>query len=311
MKKLVALFVLGFLAISIAGFTLAEENDTAVGNETAEVNNSSPEIVIEVESNDSSDVPDNTVVARKAIPRAEALFCEGKGYVAKTRTDSTGKDYNVCIFPDGKECLQLEFLRGKCGREYLKGIPNETTEDVKEDVKDLIQQRKCADDCAIEIDGDEVIVRDLSAERSELIANKISARTGLKLSAEDIDNKTVLRAYLSNGRWALVKQMPDAASEKALEALNAKCAETGCTIELKEVGTGDDSKLVYVLRTEKDSRILYLFNKKMPLEAQVDAESGELVSVKKPWWTFMAKEVKEEAEADDTEEVSLETNTTA
>ena len=119
----------------------------------------------------------------------------------------------------------------------------------------------------------------------------------MNLSAEDIDNKTLLRAYLSNGRHAFIKVMPNRASAIALERLKAKCLERNCSVELKEVGVGNKTRVAYVVETEKDSRILFIFPKKMRVMADVDAENGEFIELRKPWWAFMAKE-KDEVEED-------------
>ncbi len=146
----------------------------------------------------------------------------------------------------------------------------------------------------INLEGKNITIRALSEEKKELIAGRINAKTGLNLTAEDINDMTVLRAYLSNGRFANIKYMPDRASAVALQKLKAKCAENSCTVELKEVGSGDKTRVAYEVSTEKDSRVLLIFGKKMAITAQVDAETGEIISVHKPWWGFMAKEKDED-----------------
>jgi putative hemolysin len=319
MKKFVVLAVFAFLAISMISLALAEENETAVNsNESAALTNNSDLNASANESDNSNRLVISpginrtkivVVTGTKSLPHPAALFCEKLGYNAVTRTDSTGKAYEVCVFPDGKECMQIEFMREKCGREYLNGTAKTIRKELKKEVKERIKERNCEEDCMINIEDKNITIRDLSAEKREIIAEKINARTGLNLSADDIDNRTMLRAYLSNGRWALVKQMPNIASEKALERMKAKCAETGCSIELKEVGVDNKTRLVYVVKAEKDSRVFLLFNKKMPLVAQVDAETGEVVAVKRPWWAFLAKETNEETESAN-ETVSLAVNET-
>ena len=89
--------------------------------------------------------------------------------------------------------------------------------------------------------------------------------------------------------------MPDVASETALEKLRLKnCVESeGCLIELKEVGQGEDAKLSYELKTQRQSKIFGLFKARMKVEAQVDAQTGELIDSKKPWWAFLATEPAE------------------
>ena len=89
--------------------------------------------------------------------------------------------------------------------------------------------------------------------------------------------------------------MPDAASEIALSVLKAKCEIRNCTVELKEVGVKNNNetnktKVAYEITTEKGSRFLFLFKNKMTLKARIDAETGEIISIKRPWWAFLARE---------------------
>ena len=84
--------------------------------------------------------------------------------------------------------------------------------------------------------------------------------------------------------------MPDRASAVALSKMRAKCEQRNCTIELKEVGAQNKTRLAYIVETEKESKIFLIFKKKMPVKAEVDAETGEVLSLKKPWWAFIAKE---------------------
>jgi len=92
-----------------------------------------------------------------------------------------------------------------------------------------------------------------------------------------------------------VKVMPSTASARALEVLGAKCEERNCTIELKEVGQGNETRLAYEVKTQKEVRVLGFIKTKMQVEAQVDAENGEVIQTKRPWWSFLAKE-EDEAE---------------
>jgi len=113
------------------------------------------------------------------------------------------------------------------------------------------------------------------------------AKTEMKMS-QGTDGKSF--AELSNGMKAEIKIMPNTASEKALEVLGAKCEETGCEIELKEVGKGEESKAVYEIQAKKPAKILGLFKVDLGVEAQIDAETGEIIKTKKRWWAFLASE---------------------
>ncbi len=115
------------------------------------------------------------------------------------------------------------------------------------------------------------------------------------LTYKVVQNRTKLYLGLSNGRNAELKIMPDVASRVALQRLRLKnCNESNnCTIELKEVGAGNRTSVVYALRTRRRAKFLGLFNVPMNVEVDVDVEDGEIVRVNKPWWAFLASEPEE------------------
>lgn len=144
--------------------------------------------------------------------------------------------------------------------------------------------------------GKQFQLENLSTGKIKLEANKIKAETALEVVPVGVLKKTRLEVKLSNGKNTEIKVMPDVASEKALEKFKLKvCSEeNNCTIELKETGNGENSKPVYEVQMDRDAKVFLLFKTKMHVMAQVDAENGELVAVKKPWWAFLASEPKEE-----------------
>ncbi|MBX4212143.1 hypothetical protein KW787_01660 [Candidatus Pacearchaeota archaeon] len=160
------------------------------------------------------------------------------------------------------------------------------------------------------IDGRNITIHNLTPEQSAIIAGRINAKTGLNLTAEDINDGTlgsILSAYLSNGRKAMIKVMPDRASATALKRLRTKCSNDNCTIELKEVGVGNKTRVAYMIETEKDSNLFFIFNKKMFVAADVDAETGEVIAVHKPWWSLFAKE-KNDSDDDIDSQVEADAN---
>lgn len=164
----------------------------------------------------------------------------------------------------------------------------ENKKELRKDIKELIRENN--GEYKLNLTGKNITIRDLSDNKKEMIINKINARTGLNLTEEDLDNETQLGAWLSNGRHALIKIMPDSASERAIERLKLKvCNESNnCSIELKEVGIGNKTRIAYEVSAQEDSRVLLLFKNKMKFVAQVDGETGEIISVKRPWWAFLA-----------------------
>lgn len=133
----------------------------------------------------------------------------------------------------------------------------------------------------------------VQGEGNQLRLRVGNAEAGTELEVTSDGQKLMTR--LSNGRNAEIKIMPDTASERALTRLRLKvCNETNnCTLELKQVGTGEQSRLAYEVQAERHSRILGLFQAKMQVKAQVDAENGEVMSTGKPWWAFLATEPEE------------------
>jgi len=167
------------------------------------------------------------------------------------------------------------------------------------DQSDELQDRnrvQVQDGTHIGEDGQMLKVQTQANNRIKLEVGGVSADCDCEIKQEKVQNKTKLYVKLSNGKNAEIKIMPNTASENALERLRLKvCSEeNNCQIELKEIGKSDEEKqLAYEIQIERHSRIIGIFQKKMQVQAQVNAESGEVIKVKKPWWAFLAIEPEE------------------
>ena len=221
-----------------------------------------------------------------------------KERAVRTSPENSEPDDTENYEQDRQEAIQTE--RKILERENrIETRMKERIENKDEEIKirKEFRERIKQNDGEIEIEGEKRIkIREVDedGERKEIIAGRINARTGLNLTAEDIENTTRLRAILSNGRFADIKVMPDRASAIALAKLRAKCLERNCTVELKEITVGNKTIAAYELNAEKESTILFFFKRKMRVAAKVDAETGEIILIKKPWWAFFAKEKDEE-----------------
>jgi hypothetical protein len=98
-----------------------------------------------------------------------------------------------------------------------------------------------------------------------------------------INEEEKCKMTLSNGKVAEIKIMPETASEISIGRLG----ELGFSINLKEVGKGEDTKPVYELTGNKEGKFLGIFKTIARVQVQVDANSGN-VKVIKPWWSFLA-----------------------
>lgn len=125
----------------------------------------------------------------------------------------------------------------------------------------------------------------------------VNASDDLNITVENSAGSTKFKVKLSNGRDAEIKIMPNTASETALARLrlNVCSEENNCTIVLKETGRGDDVRVSYEMKAEKKMKVLGLFRAKANVVANVDAETGEVISVKRPWWAFLATDASASA----------------
>ncbi len=134
-----------------------------------------------------------------------------------------------------------------------------------------------------------------NSSQMRLRVREMEAYSSFNITSTQEQNRTRLYAQLSNGRNAEIKVMPDTASETALSRLRIRnCNESnGCTIQVKEVGGGNQARAAYVMKATKRAKLFALFDVDMQVKAEVDAENGETISTEKPWWAFLATEQEE------------------
>ena len=51
------------------------------------------------------------------VPNPASFYCQEMGYELELRDTDKGTQ-GICIFPDGKECDEWDFLAGRCGLEF-------------------------------------------------------------------------------------------------------------------------------------------------------------------------------------------------
>lgn len=105
----------------------------------------------------------------------------------------------------------------------------------------------------------------------------------------EVNNSTLrIRAKFSNGKQADIKVMPEVAAQKALRALSLHQCTNNCSIVLKQIGSGNSTKLVYQMKANVTAKIFGLFRDKINVRTQVDSETGQIISKNRPWWSFLA-----------------------
>jgi len=158
-------------------------------------------------------------------------------------------------------------------------------------IENMVQNKEMIKEYTTE-NGKTLMIQEMTNEKKQLKVNGIEAETSLEMTQE----QSKMMVKLSNGKNTEIKIMPDSASENSLERLRLKtCSEeNNCKIELKETGKGDNAKATYEIQIERHSRILGIFQAKMQINTQVNAENGNVEKVNKPWWAFLAVEPAEE-----------------
>ncbi|MFH1867273.1 MAG: PepSY domain-containing protein [Patescibacteria group bacterium] len=106
-----------------------------------------------------------------------------------------------------------------------------------------------------------------------LQSEKATAITREKLVIEE--NKLSLKTSTGNKE---IKILPEEASSKATAVTSVN------TIELKE----EYQQPIYSIKGTKQAKLLFVIPVSMHIETKVSAESGNVISVKKPWWSFLS-----------------------
>jgi hypothetical protein len=116
------------------------------------------------------------------------------------------------------------------------------------------------------------------------------------IQVKDINASTQVQLYhhnrevygiFKNNETRLIDILPDELREIVRERTKAQLNNTNIT--LNENGE-------YEYQAEKESRFLGLFKAKEKVQWNIDSETGEITKEIKPWWGFLARDVKEEAE---------------
>jgi len=121
-------------------------------------------------------------------------------------------------------------------------------------------------------------------QRTMVYANnegvKHQIRSEIGIYGETKDNITTLNALLSSGERKQIKVMPEKVSQIALERLRTKYP----IIELREKENEGVRRAIYHVHADKPGKLFGIFGLTVPFEAEVDAETGEIISSSRPWW---------------------------
>ncbi len=119
----------------------------------------------------------------------------------------------------------------------------------------------------------------------------ITCPSGSELKEEKDSQGCVVRyrcSYqMTNGENMEVKITLDEASQIVQNQLQAG----NCNAELKEEIIDGERRLVYEFSGEKEAKLFGLFRIRARIISLVDAQTGQVLDIEKPWWSFLASRI--------------------
>jgi len=96
---------------------------------------------------------------------------------------------------------------------------------------------------------------------------------------------------LSSGDFVDVKITQEQAKEQIRLRIQEKLRIPNCSCENMQVVEIQDKnkglRIAYQVNEEKEGRLFGLFKAKVNIETNLDIETGEIISMKKPWYMWM------------------------
>lgn len=175
-----------------------------------------------------------------------------------------------------------------------KRIRNITKEEIKEVVREKnrikFEERtgvECPEDCKctgvtvkclLDDGGREMTIYSKSGNIIVQVKN-INATTQVTLYHY---NKTTYGIFKGNKTKEII--LPDKVKEKVREKIKTRIENQDITL---------DENGFYQVQGQKRARFFFLFSVREKVKLQLDAENGEVVKIRNPWWGFLAKDVEE------------------
>jgi len=286
MKKLLVIFLFAVLSSGLAFAALNSAGNQA-NNNPFECN----------EGNAGKSYCSNNMTERNCA-MIQCIDC-GFGWFDKKCV--IGCENNSCINDDWRYSGAVAYSSPDfdVNAPILSGRRQEIKDDIKElreirkelkgDIKEYLKERK---EIRAEINGKNITFEKGEGNEIKLRVKNQTAKTTLNITESVDENNNTILVIQGGGKTREIKIMPDTASERALERLKIKvCNESNnCTIQLKDVPVNKINKLMYEIQIQRHYKLLGLFKAKAENKAQVDAESGNVIQTKKPWWAFLASE---------------------
>jgi len=263
-----------------------EEDSDCSGNKECEggvcVLDDDEEDETDDDSDDNNNNPENEIRVCCKVTKSEEQFenrkrGEGGEYQFESETNYKWVEENDCIGEEDEKTKEV----------VNKSFCLEIKEAIREKNKIKFEARtgqECVEGC---ICNGRVIKCMLEGGQREMT---IYAGSGnVIIQVKDLNMSTNVTLYHHNGKFygnfsdgeGEVVIFPDQIREKLRERKKIR-------IEQENISLDEDG--LYRVEAKKRSRLFYLFPIREKFKAEIDAENGEILKFRNPWWGFLARD---------------------
>jgi len=213
---------------------------------------------------------------------SDKVCCHKFGYgsqMVKVNSQYQYIEREDCVTPEnfvggGREIVADSFCEQNRVRERLKRYYGNITE--------------CPDSCTCS--GS---VMKCSGPNGRIMTVYAGGSGNVIVQIKEINMSTRVELYKENGtlfgvfkgnKTREIKIMPDQVQEKIRERIQARLENYNITLD--EDGT-------YLVKVGKKARLCLIIPVNENGDAEVDSESGEIIRIRKSWWGFLARDVRE------------------
>jgi len=128
----------------------------------------------------------------------------------------------------------------------------------------------CPEDCGEE--GEEIIIEKKPSGKTSIKSDSVEATTLEKV--EIVDSKLTMETSEGN--------------KEVIFLPNKAISKTEIREILKTELIQESNKPIYLISGTNKGKLFFVFPITAEIEQKIDAETGEIISTKKPWWVFLA-----------------------
>jgi hypothetical protein len=252
-------------------------------------------------------------------PEIERVCCKIYGYGAEMREVNIKYEFipkERCSIPEdfvggNREIVEKEMC--KQSRE-LPNRPRDLQEREKIRIQQVIQTRNrlqymiqeangtCPDNCTC--DGSAMKCKTQDGNREMIIRAGKSGNTIVQVKNVNMSTSVALFKADDGGVFGVFRNnetkriiLPDEARERLHEAMKQRIKEE--QRERRQIMLEDENITLneegyYEVKAKKKARLFWIVPVKERINTQIDAETGEIIKQRNPWWGFLARDVRVE-----------------